>query len=44
MDSCGLFYNDDRVGVMQLKNIITFTEDYHGINIDDEKEQSPKRI
>ena len=40
MDSFGLFCNDDRVGVIQLNKIITFTEYYDGINIDDEKMSS----
>ena len=37
MDTWELVCNDDRVGWMQLNKILTFTEDYDGINIDDEK-------
>ena len=37
MDSCGLFYNDDRVVWMQSNKMIKFTKDYDGINIDDKK-------
>ena len=37
MDSCALFCTDDKGGVMQLNNIMTFTQKYDGIDIDDEK-------
>lgn len=37
MDSFSLFCTDDKGGVMQLNNIITFTKKYDVIDIDDEK-------
>ena len=37
IDSYALFCTDDKEGVMQLNDIMTFTDKYDGIEIDDEK-------